>query len=141
MWQPSNLQEKSPSGQTRHWRYQLGRMTQRLNGEEEEESDGLARAPSHSEGQQEHLCSSPQNLINLSAPTDPNWGDLCTYKHLCLQFFNTTHTHVNPLLRLLSRSSKLPFPFFHLLEHIIGPGGADCLALAVFFLFAPIPFS
>lgn len=83
-----------------------GWMTQRLKGggmgtrsaEEEEESEGLAGAPSHSEGQQKHLWPSPQNLINHSAPTDPDCGDLCTYKHLCLQFSvkkkqNPPHTH------------------------------------------------
>lgn len=72
----------------------------RRDGEEgEEESEGLAGAPSHSEGQQKHLWPSPQNLINHSAPTDPDCGDLCTYKHLCLQFLvkknKTPHTHTS----------------------------------------------
>lgn len=84
----------------------------------------------YTEGQQEHLWPSLQNLINLSrAPTDPDGGDLCTYKHLCLQFFASVAEQI----------FQTPLFFFHLLKHIMSSGGADCLALTVFL--GPIPFS
>lgn len=120
MWQPSNLQEKFPCGQTRHWRDQPGMYdTTFQRGREWEGGEGEEGDPSHSDGQQENLWPSPQNLINHSAPTDPDCGDLCPYKHLCLQSFlkerrkkKRPHTTANLLLLLLSRSSKLPFSFF-----------------------------
>lgn len=151
------MQEKFPSGQTRHWRYQPGvddttfkrRRDGRRDGEEgegEEESEGLAGAPSHSEGQQKHLWPSPQNLINHSAPTDPDCGDLCRYKHLCLQFLvkknkKNPHTHQR-IYCFCCLADLLNSPFLFSLAQAHNRSGRGGLfgPRRVFFFFCSYPF-